>query len=126
MKNYLLCVFLSVFSVFSFASNQVRFSQETPLGLLSATENEIRLNQDVLFRVAPPEWGARGVTIHNFWGLGDKKKINIDGYTLKVDVEEYPEYTEHPRITSMGMGQSFMFDRNLLMKRIDPSTEAEF
>lgn len=58
--------------------------------------------------------------------LGDKKKINIDEYILSVEVEEYDEFDEHPQISSMGMGQLFKFNRELMMKEIDPSTEAQF
>jgi hypothetical protein len=57
--------------------------------------------------------------------LGDKKKIVIDGYELTVNVEELDGYNGDVLIMSMGMGQSFNFDREVMMKRIEPSTTAE-
>jgi len=58
--------------------------------------------------------------------LGDKKKIKIDGYELTVNVEEFPtQITGKPVIISMGMSQSFRFDRKVMMKRIERSTTAE-
>ena len=57
--------------------------------------------------------------------LGDKKKIVIDGYELTVNVEELDGYDGNVLIMSMGMGQSFNFDREVMMKRIEPSTTAE-
>ena len=68
---------------------------------------------------------------YNFSGnvditLGGKKKIHIDEYSLRIDVNTFEEFEDSPKISSMGMGQSFMFDRDILMKRVSPSTEAEF
>ena len=57
--------------------------------------------------------------------LGDKKKIVIDGYELTVNVEELDGYDGNVLVMSMGMGQSFNFDREVMMKRIEPSTTAE-
>ena len=57
--------------------------------------------------------------------LGDKKKIVIDGYELTVNVEELDGYDGNVLVISMGMGQSFNFDREVMMKRIEPSTTAE-
>ena len=57
--------------------------------------------------------------------LGGKKKIVIDGYELTVDVEELDGYNGEVVITSMGMAQSFTFDKEVMMKRIEPSTTAE-
>jgi hypothetical protein len=57
--------------------------------------------------------------------LGDKKKIVIDGYELTVNVEELDGYDGNVLIMSMGMNQSFNFDREVMMKRIEPSTTAE-
>ena len=57
--------------------------------------------------------------------MGDKKKIVIDEIELKVKVEEFPNYKGKPEIVSMGMGQSFNFDRDIKLKRIVPSTTAE-
>lgn len=58
--------------------------------------------------------------------LGGKKRIHIDEYTLRIEVNTFDEFEDTPKISSMGMGQSFMFDRDILMKRVQPSTEAEF
>lgn len=58
--------------------------------------------------------------------LGDKKKIHIDEYILKIHVNTFEEFDEHPQISSMGMGQSFLFDRDILMKRTEPSKTADF
>ena len=68
---------------------------------------------------------------YNFSGdldfeLGDKKKIKIDEYELEVNITEISEITEKPVIMSMAMGQRFKFDRDVMMKRIQQSTTAEF
>jgi hypothetical protein len=58
--------------------------------------------------------------------LGDKKKINIEDFELVVNIEEYPKQIKgKPVIISMGMGQSFHFDRKVMMKRIQKSETAE-
>lgn len=58
--------------------------------------------------------------------LGDKKKIKIDQYELEVNITEIYEITGKPVIVSMAMGQRFKFDRDVMMKRIEQSTTAEF
>ena len=58
--------------------------------------------------------------------LGDKKKIEINEYVLKVEIQEEEEYDGLPLMRSMGMGQRFKFDRDIMMKEIEPSTKAEF
>jgi hypothetical protein len=57
--------------------------------------------------------------------LGDKKKIDIDDYELTVNIQQPDGYDEEPQITSMGMAQSFYFDRSIMMKRIQQSSTAE-
>ena len=57
--------------------------------------------------------------------LGGKKKIVIDSYELHVEVEEIENYDGEVVIMSMGMAQSFNFDRKVMMKRIEPSSTAE-
>jgi hypothetical protein len=58
--------------------------------------------------------------------LGDKKKINIEDFELVVNIEEYPTQIKgKPVIISMGMRQSFHFDRKVMMKRIQKSETAE-
>jgi hypothetical protein len=57
--------------------------------------------------------------------LGGKKKIVIDSYELRVEVEEIENYDDEVVIMSMGMAQSFKFDREVMMKRIQPSSTAE-
>ena len=56
--------------------------------------------------------------------LGYNKKIVIDHYELTVNVKEFDEYDGEPDILSMGMAQTFMFDRKIMMKKIKPSTNA--
>lgn len=68
---------------------------------------------------------------YNFSGdldfeLGDKKKIKIDEYELEVNITEISEIEGKPVILSMAMGQRFKFDREVMMKRIEQSTIAEF
>jgi len=64
--------------------------------------------------------------------LGDKKKITIDGYTLEVEIEEVDDFHErvtpdrNVTISSMGMSQQFRFNRDTMMKEIQPSTSAGF
>lgn len=58
--------------------------------------------------------------------LGGKKKIKIDEYELVVRIHEIEGYDEPPQVASMGMGQSFRFDRDTLMKETEPSTTANF
>lgn len=56
--------------------------------------------------------------------LGGKKKIKIDSYRLDIEIKEFDEYPDIPKIASMGMGQEFEFDTNIYMKRIGETTEA--
>jgi len=68
---------------------------------------------------------------YNFEGnidieLGNNKKIVIDHYELLVEVKEFDEYDGKPDIMSMGMSQTFKFDRNLMMKKTKPSSNASF
>ena len=58
--------------------------------------------------------------------LGDKKKIPITEYELNIQVEEIDGYDKKPTIYSMGMAQSFLFDRDIMMKRTPESTTAKF
>ena len=64
--------------------------------------------------------------------LGDKKKITLDEYTLEVEIEEVDDFHErvtpdrNVTISSMGMSQQFKFDRDTMMKEIQPSTSAGF
>jgi len=58
--------------------------------------------------------------------LGGKKKIRIDDYELTVRIHQLDGYNELPQVASMGMGQSFRFDRDTLMKDTEPSTTANF
>lgn len=58
--------------------------------------------------------------------LGDKNKIGVSDFELLVSVEEYASQIKgKPVITSMGMSQSFLFDREIMMKKIVKSTIAE-
>lgn len=57
--------------------------------------------------------------------IGEKQKIIIDGYELKVIVIEDDDY-DGVAIAQMGMRQTFGFDRSIKMKRIKPSSNAEF
>jgi hypothetical protein len=58
--------------------------------------------------------------------LGDKNKILIDKYVLEVFIKEIDDFDQPPTIASMGMSQTFMFDKDIMMKRTMPSTEAKF
>lgn len=57
--------------------------------------------------------------------LGDKKKIKIDSYELKVNIEEIEGYEGVLDIVSMGMVGGFGFNRNNFMKENQPSTKIE-
>lgn len=57
--------------------------------------------------------------------LGHKKKIKIDKFVLKIDIENLLKDGSKPEIISMGMGQTFMFDSDILMKITKPSTNAQ-
>lgn len=58
--------------------------------------------------------------------LGGKKKIMIGDFELVVNIDEYPTQIKgKPVIISMGMNQSFHFDRKVMMKRIQKSETAE-
>lgn len=57
--------------------------------------------------------------------LGDKKKVMIDSYELKVNIEEMEDQEGVLDIISMGMGGSFGFNRNVYMKETEPSTTLE-
>ena len=58
--------------------------------------------------------------------LGDKNKIKIDEYTLEVEVNEFEDFDRTVAISSMGMAQQFKFDRDIMMKRGNSSTTADF
>jgi hypothetical protein len=57
--------------------------------------------------------------------LGDKKKVKIDSYELKVNIEEIEDEEGVLDIISMGMGGSFGFNREVYMKETQPSTTLE-
>jgi hypothetical protein len=57
--------------------------------------------------------------------LGDKKKVMIDSYELKVNIEEIEDQEGVLDIISMGMGGSFGFNRDVYMKETEPSTTLE-
>jgi hypothetical protein len=58
--------------------------------------------------------------------LGGKKKIKIRDFELVVHIEEYQSQIKgKPIIISMGMAQSFTFDRDVMMKKIVKSETAE-
>ena len=58
--------------------------------------------------------------------LGYNKKIVIDHYEILVQVEEFDEYDGKPDILSMGMAQTFKFDRDIMMKKTKQSSNASF
>lgn len=58
--------------------------------------------------------------------LGDKKKVKVDEYTLRVVVHELNDFDEPPKVASMAMGHRFKFNREVLMREVEPSTEANF
>jgi hypothetical protein len=53
--------------------------------------------------------------------IGDKKKIKIDDYQLTVEVREFDEYNDKPQIIGMGVSGNFVFDRDILKKKNEPS-----
>lgn len=57
--------------------------------------------------------------------LGNKKKIKMDSYELKVNIEEIEDEEGVLDIISMGMGGSFGFNRNVYMKENEPSSTLE-
>lgn len=57
--------------------------------------------------------------------LGDKKKVTIDAYELKINIEEIENEEGVLDIISMGMGGSFGFNRNVYMKENEPSSTLE-
>jgi hypothetical protein len=64
-------------------------------------------------------------TNYPHYELGGKKKIIIDEIELTVNVEEFSGYDGKPDVMSMGMGQSFHFDRDVKLKKTEPSSTAE-
>jgi hypothetical protein len=58
--------------------------------------------------------------------IGSGKVVKIKSYRLVIDIAEIDGYDELPQVASMGMGQQFMFDRDIQMKRVEPSTNADF
>ena len=58
--------------------------------------------------------------------LGDKKKIKIDSYELKVEIEKVEGHGDGVLdIISMGMSGGFGFNRDVYMKESQPSTTLE-
>ena len=64
---------------------------------------------------------------HNYpnYELGGKKKIKIEEIETTVNIEHFPQLKGKPEVMSMGMGQSFQFDRDVKLKKIEPSVTAE-
>jgi hypothetical protein len=58
--------------------------------------------------------------------LGDKKKVVLNGYELDVEVTNIDEFEGPPQIGTMGMSQNIVFDKKIMMKKIDESNVAEF
>jgi hypothetical protein len=107
--------------------NQLKFINEAlgvPEKILDAAEVlfDIVANNIKSINQKENEYGFRGKLDFE---LGGKKKIVIDSYELHVEVEELDGYDGDVMITSMGMAQSFKFDRKVMMKRIEPSSTAE-
>jgi len=57
--------------------------------------------------------------------LGDKHKVMIDSYTLKVKIKEIEDQEGVLDIISMGMAGGFGFNRDVYMKETEPSTTLE-
>jgi len=57
--------------------------------------------------------------------LGDKHKVMIDSYELKVNIETIDGEEGVLDIISMGMGGGFTFNRDVFMKETEPSTTLE-
>ncbi len=57
--------------------------------------------------------------------LGDKHKVMIDSYELKVKIEEIEDQEGVLDIISMGMAGGFGFNRDVYMKETEPSTTLE-
>lgn len=57
--------------------------------------------------------------------LGDKHKVMIDSYELKVKIEEIEDQEGVLDIISMGMSGGFGFNRDVYMKETEPSTTLE-
>ncbi len=57
--------------------------------------------------------------------LGDKKKVMIDSYELKVNIETIDGEEGVLDIISMGMQGGFGFNRDVYMKESEPSTTLE-
>jgi hypothetical protein len=107
--------------------NQLKFINEAlgvPEKILDAAEVlfDIVANNIKSINQKENEYGFRGKLDFE---LGGKKKIVIDSYELHVEVEKLDGYDGEVMITSMGMAQSFKFDRKVMMKRIEPSSTAE-
>ncbi len=57
--------------------------------------------------------------------LGDRHKVMIDSYELKVKIEEIEDQEGVLDIISMGMSGGFGFNRDVYMKETEPSTTLE-
>ena len=53
--------------------------------------------------------------------IGDKKKVVLNSYTLKIVTQEIPNEEGVLDITSMAMGARFAFNRDKFLKEIEPS-----
>ena len=53
--------------------------------------------------------------------IGDKKKVILNSYTLKIVTQEIPNEEGVLDITSMAMGARFAFNRDKFLKEIEPS-----
>lgn len=107
--------------------NQLRLITEA----LGVPESLLNIAEEVYLMIAED---LKSITekedeyeFHNWtnFEIGGKKKIKIEKIETTVKTEYFSKQTGKPELISMGMGQSFQFDRNVKLKRIEPSMTAE-
>jgi hypothetical protein len=96
-----------------------------PDSVLDAAEvfYEIFLNKLKTINTKEKEYEFQGyVNI----SLGGKDKIKIRDFELRVEIDKVDDFDRPPVIHSMGMKQTFNFDRDIMMKKTEYSNTAEF
>lgn len=106
---------------------QLKEALGVPDNILEASEQfyEIFLRLLQSIRDESDEYSFRGDLPESIV-IGDKKMVGIDDYELEIKVVEVDNFQDRPKIASMGMGQSFTFDTDIMMRKVSESTTAEF
>ena len=105
------------------SENQLRLLNEAlgvPDNILEAADKlyDVVINNLKIINTTENEYNFDGRFIIV---IGDKKKVVLNSYTLKILTQEIPNEKGVLDITSMAMGARFAFNRDKFLKEIEPS-----